>query len=161
MNRSATTTRKAHTFSSGSYLERLMGELDRASIALRLAEARERAGLTQEELGDLLHVHWRTIQNYESPRIDRIPWDRLDEWGRITDTTKEWLLHGDPGAEEASLMSELRWLPYKRSFRSFRSRRHDSKRCSPISFTTRLIRERLDLGVDREKRRAGSGQPVE
>lgn len=99
MNRSATKSRKVHTFSSGSYLERLMGELDRASIALRLAEARERAGLTQEELGDLLHVHWRTIQNYESPRIDRIPWDRLDEWGRITDTTKEWLLHGDPTAE--------------------------------------------------------------
>lgn len=77
-----------------------MAELDRAAISVRLAESREQAGLTQEEMAEVLQrngtpLHWRTVQNYESPKIDRVPWDLLDQWARITGTTKEWLLHGD------------------------------------------------------------------
>lgn len=102
MNRSATKSRKVRTFSSGTYLERLMGELDRAAIAFRLATSRQQAGLDQAELAELLNVHWRTIQNYESPKIDRIPWDRLDEWARATGVTRDWLLHGDDAAAPAT-----------------------------------------------------------
>jgi transcriptional regulator with XRE-family HTH domain len=77
-----------------------MAELDRAAISVRLAESREQAGLTQEEMAEALQrdgtpLHWRTVQNYESPKIDRVPWDLLDQWARVTGTSKEWLLHGE------------------------------------------------------------------
>jgi DNA-binding transcriptional regulator YiaG len=97
MNRSATKTRNERTFTSRAYLERLMGELDRAAICQRIGQAREEAGLTQPELADLLQppVHWRTIQTWESVRSPRVPWDRLDEIARITGRSRDWLLHGD------------------------------------------------------------------
>lgn len=94
MMSSATKTRKVRTFSSATYLTKLMAELDRASICGRIAQAREEAGLTQPELGEVLGVHWRTIQTWESIKTPRVPWDRLDEIARTTGTTKDWLLHG-------------------------------------------------------------------
>jgi transcriptional regulator with XRE-family HTH domain len=94
-NRTATKTRNVRTFSSAAYLTGLMAELDRAAISVRLAESREQAGLTQDEMADLLGVHFRSVQNYESAKVDRIPWDKLDEWARITGRTKEWVLHGN------------------------------------------------------------------
>jgi transcriptional regulator with XRE-family HTH domain len=75
-----------------------MGELDRAAICARIQQAREEAGLTQPELADLLHVHWRTVQTWESVKQPRVPWDRLDEIARATDKTKDWLLQGDERA---------------------------------------------------------------
>ena len=74
-----------------------MAELDRAAISLRIAEARDkRAGLTQPELADIIGVHWRTVQDWESPKNPTVPWDRLGEIAEATGLTKEWLLHGDP-----------------------------------------------------------------
>lgn len=84
-----------------AYLHNLMAELDRAAISLRLGESLKLAGITQQEMADLLQLHKRSIEDYTSPRISTIPLDRLDEWARITRTTKEWLLHGD----EAKLAS--------------------------------------------------------
>lgn len=72
-----------------------MGELDRAAISVRLQQSREEAGLTQPEIGELLRVHWRTVQDWESPKKRNVPFDRLDEWAAITGTAKQWLLHGD------------------------------------------------------------------
>jgi transcriptional regulator with XRE-family HTH domain len=83
-----------------------MAELDRAAIALRLAQAREEAGLTQEELAELLDLHWRTIQNYESPKVDRIPFGLLGQWAEATGVTREWLLFG----EELVAQEEVRAL---------------------------------------------------
>jgi transcriptional regulator with XRE-family HTH domain len=100
---SLTKTRKDRTFRSGPYLARLMAELDRAAISTRLGESREQAGLTQPEIADVLHVHWRTVQNWESPRDSAVPWDRLDEWAQITGRPKEWLLHGDPPESKPDL----------------------------------------------------------
>jgi len=94
---SATSSRNVRTFRGGAYVARLMAELDRAAISLRIAEARkQRAGLTQPELAELLEppVHWRTVQEWEAPN-GTVPWDRLDQIGRITGVTKEWLLHGE------------------------------------------------------------------
>lgn len=99
---SATTGTTPRKFSGGAYVARLMAELDRAAISLRIAEARkQRAGLTQPELSELLEppVHWRTVQEWESPENGTVPWDRLDQIARITGVSKEWLLHG---AEQAS-----------------------------------------------------------
>jgi transcriptional regulator with XRE-family HTH domain len=83
------------TFRSDGYLAQLMGELDRAAISLRLAQARAEVALTQSEMAELLTAHLRSIQNYESPKKHVIPFDRLEQWAQITGRTKEWLLHGD------------------------------------------------------------------
>lgn len=95
-----TKTRNVHTFSSAAYLTQLMAELDRAGICRRIAEARERAGLTQPELGDALAepAHWRSVQLWERGEKSKkgvhrwtVPWDRLDDIARITQVTKDWL----------------------------------------------------------------------
>lgn len=91
----ATTSRKVHTFRGGEYVAALMAELSRAAIAQRIATARKQAGLDQPELADLMHVHFRTIQDWESPKKQATPWDRLDELAAVTDVTKDWLLHGE------------------------------------------------------------------
>jgi transcriptional regulator with XRE-family HTH domain len=83
-----------------------MAELDRAAISLRIAEAREQAGLTQPELADLLEVHWRTVQEWESPRKDVVPWKRLDEIARAAGVTRDWLLHGDAPRESPDRVLE-------------------------------------------------------
>lgn len=75
-----------------------MTELDRTAIAKRIALARKLSGLDQREFADLLTVHWRTVQNWESPRRSAIPWDRLQEIAAVTGVTKDWLLHGEEGA---------------------------------------------------------------
>jgi transcriptional regulator with XRE-family HTH domain len=72
-----------------------MAELDRAAISRRLRIARDEVGLSRVEMAELLVLHWRTIENYESPKHRVVPFDRLEEWARITGRTKEWLLHGD------------------------------------------------------------------
>jgi transcriptional regulator with XRE-family HTH domain len=79
-------------FSSGVYLENLLAELNRAEISARIKQARTHAGLTQPELGEVLQVHWRTVQGWEGKVV---PWDRLDEIARATGKTRDWLLHGD------------------------------------------------------------------
>lgn len=72
-----------------------MGELDRAAISVRLQQTRVEAGLSQAEIADLLGVHWRTVQDWESPKKAVVPFDRLGEWAAIVKVTREWLLHGD------------------------------------------------------------------
>jgi transcriptional regulator with XRE-family HTH domain len=91
----ATTSRKVHTFRGGEYVAALMAELSRAGIAQRIATAREQAGLTQPELAEVMHVHYRTVQDWESPKKQATPWDRLDELAAVTGVRKEWLLHGE------------------------------------------------------------------
>jgi len=89
-----TKARNVRRFRGGEYVATLMAELERAAIAQRIANAREQAGLSQPELADLVHVHFRTIQDWESTKKQTTPWDRLDEIARVTGVTKEWLLHG-------------------------------------------------------------------
>lgn len=95
------------TFSSRAYLEGLMAELDRAAISQRLQQSRQRAGVTQEEMADILRVHVNSIQNYESVKQHSVPFDRLDEWAQITGVTKAWLLQGEEPTPPADL-EELR-----------------------------------------------------
>lgn len=98
---SATRTGRSRTFRAGPYLnraftaaERRMTELERAEISARIKEARLTAGLTQDELADLLDVQQRSVANYESVRV---PWRLIDKIAEVTGRTVEWLLYGrDP-----------------------------------------------------------------
>lgn len=98
-NTVATTSRNVRKFSGGEYVARLMAELSRVGIAQRIATARKQAGLSQHEFADVLGVHWRTVQDWESPKKDTTPWDHLDEIAQVTGVSRTWLLHGDHGAE--------------------------------------------------------------
>ena len=88
------------------YLARLLEEMDRAAISTRLKASREEAGVTQEEMAEILKVHVRSIQDYERPSLKTVPFDRLDEWAAATGTTKTWLLQGD-SAVESDRLAEL------------------------------------------------------
>lgn len=72
-----------------------MSELERAQISARIKEARLAAGLTQDELADLLGVQQRSVANYESVRV---PWRLLGKIAEFTGRSTEWLLYGkEPG----------------------------------------------------------------
>lgn len=100
------------TFRGGEYVANLMAELNRAAIARRVAQAREQSGLKQTELADLLHVHWRTVQNWESQAKPVVAWERMDEIARATGVEKEWLIQGDP-PEHRDLAARLDSLEAK------------------------------------------------
>lgn len=86
-----------------------MAELDRAGISVRMAQARETAGLTQPQIAELLEpkVHFRTVQDWESPKKNVVPFDRLDEWARLTNSSREWLLYGEERVTETSRLRHV------------------------------------------------------
>lgn len=106
----ATISRKVRTFRGGEYVAALMAELSRAAIAQRISRARKQAGLTQHELADVMHVHYRTVQDWESVRKEATPWDRLDELAAVTGVTRNWLLHGEDEEAVPDAESILRRL---------------------------------------------------
>lgn len=67
-------------------------------ICARIKQARKAAGLTQEDMANLLNVTTRAYQNYER---DRVPFRSLGKIANLTNVTQEWLLHGAPA--EATL----------------------------------------------------------
>lgn len=85
-----------------------MAELSRVGIAQRIQRAREEAGLKQRELAELLFVHVRSVQGWESQKTPHIPWDRLGEIAAALGTSKEWLIHGHPQEEVAESVLRLR-----------------------------------------------------
>lgn len=65
-------------------------------IGARIAQARREAGgMSQQELGDLIHprVSVRSIQAYEAG--DTIPYRYLRELERVLGRPAAWFLHGD------------------------------------------------------------------
>ncbi len=87
-----------------------MTELDRAAITGRIAKAREESGLKQHELADVMDVHVRTVQNWESKAHPIVPWERLGEIADVTGVSREWILRGEheEGAvSRESLLSRL------------------------------------------------------
>jgi transcriptional regulator with XRE-family HTH domain len=70
----------------------LVSDLHPQLISDRIRQAREEAGLTQQELADLLGFHKRTIENYEHGRV---PWRELSRLARTLDKSVEWFLRGD------------------------------------------------------------------
>jgi transcriptional regulator with XRE-family HTH domain len=90
-----------------------MAELDRAGISARMGQSLKQAGLTQPEIADLMLVHFRTVQEWVSPKRKVVPFDRIDEWARLTNVSREWLLYGEEAEDTdrlAAIEEELRGL---------------------------------------------------
>lgn len=85
------------------YLAKLLEDMDRAAISTRLQTSRKEAGVTQNEMAEILSVHVRSIQDYEDPKKKTVPFDQLDVWAAATGVTKTWLLQGDEAVESDRL----------------------------------------------------------
>lgn len=77
------------------HTRRLLREmaLDDAAVIARTREARELAGLTQEEVADALERHINTVRNWE--KSIRVPMGMLNQLASVLNVTPEWILHGD------------------------------------------------------------------
>jgi transcriptional regulator with XRE-family HTH domain len=72
-----------------------------AAVGERIKQARQEAGLTQDELADLVGIGMRQIQYYEAGESD--PYRRINKIAEVTNTTAGWLLHGEvPVSEPAA-----------------------------------------------------------
>lgn len=78
----------SHTFRTFATLD----EREEREICARIKQARIEAGLTQQQVSDLLHIEKRTYQNYEDYRV---PFRSLEQIGSVLGKPKEWLLYGD------------------------------------------------------------------
>ena len=75
-----------------------MEEFAAKEIGERIAEARRLAnGMTQEQLGDLVGVSTRSIQDYEAGVT--IPWKHMLAIARVTKARVDWLVHGSEEAD--------------------------------------------------------------
>lgn len=72
---------------------------DLAGVGDRIRQARQEAGLTQDELSDLIGVGMRQVQYYESGESN--PYRTLRRIAEATGKSVGWLLHGDPVTEPA------------------------------------------------------------
>lgn len=98
----ATKIRNVRTFTSQAYLAGLFTEMDHAQISLRIRQARKEAGYrSREDLADVMQVHPRTIENWENPKNQNVPYDRMDELADVLNVGKRWLLHGEEGSRSA------------------------------------------------------------
>jgi transcriptional regulator with XRE-family HTH domain len=83
----------------------LLNVFEPQEIGDRIKRARERAGLTQEELGDLIGVSTRQVQNYEAGESKQ--YSRLKQIAAVVGTTPEALLHGDDAATTGASPGQL------------------------------------------------------
>lgn len=67
-------------------------------LAQRIREAREAAGLTQEQFAPLLGISLRTLTRYESGETQRISTDMLLKVARVTGKTVGFFLAEATGA---------------------------------------------------------------
>src|SRR5574338_571235 len=87
-------------------------------VGIRIAEARETAGLTQKELAEKIGMSERTILNYETGTTS--PWGKLREIAAVLDADHAWLAAGeasslnhdgpDVGEELEAMREELRTI---------------------------------------------------
>lgn len=78
------------------------------SLGERIAQARRDAGLTQDQLADLIGVKMRQVQNYEAGDSD--PYRKISQIAAATAVSVEWLRRGGPREEPAGVGEELRRL---------------------------------------------------
>jgi transcriptional regulator with XRE-family HTH domain len=71
----------------------LLNVFEPEEIGARIKDARERAGLRQEDLADLIGMSTRQVQNYEAGMSKQ--YSKLKGIAEATGATVEWLLHGD------------------------------------------------------------------
>jgi transcriptional regulator with XRE-family HTH domain len=75
-------------------------EKDLTGLGARIREARMAAGLTQDELSDLVGVGMRQIQYYEAGTSN--PYRTLRRIAEATNRSVGWFLHGDAPTELAA-----------------------------------------------------------
>ncbi len=71
----------------------LLNVFEPEEIGDRIRQAREQAGLRQEDLADLIGMSTRQVQNYEA--ADSKPYAKLRAIAGATGVSVEWLLQGD------------------------------------------------------------------
>jgi transcriptional regulator with XRE-family HTH domain len=71
----------------------LLSVFEPVDIGARIATARKEAGLTQEELADLVGVSTRSLQGYEAGEV--VPYRHMARLSEVTRREVAWLLHGD------------------------------------------------------------------
>lgn len=97
-NLSATETRNLQTLL-------LLSVFEPHDIGARIASARKQAGLTQEELGDLVGVSTRSLQGYEAGHI--VPYRHLGKISEVVNRPVGWLLHGEEAEDDPSNAERL------------------------------------------------------
>jgi transcriptional regulator with XRE-family HTH domain len=95
---SATTVRNLRTLL-------LLNVFEPEEIGDRIKQARERAGLRQEDLADLIGMSTRQVQNYEAG--DSKQYAKLKAIAGATGTSVEWLLRGEPVEDDEVTSSEV------------------------------------------------------
>ena len=83
----------------------LLSVFEPQDIGARIATARKEAGLTQEDLADLVGVSTRSLQGYESGEV--VPYRHI---GKISETLQRpaaWFLHGEAAEDEATNAERL------------------------------------------------------
>lgn len=100
-------TRKKLTATEGRNLRTLLllSVFEPEDIGARIAAARKEAGLTQEELADLVGVSTRSLQGYESGAV--IPYRHMAKIADVAQRPVAWLLHGDEAEDEATNSERL------------------------------------------------------
>lgn len=83
----------------------LLSVFEPEDIGARIAAARKEAGLTQEELADLVSVSTRSLQGYESG--DVVPYRHMGKIGEVVGRSVSWLLHGEASEDEATNAERL------------------------------------------------------
>lgn len=64
---------------------------DKTIIGLRIKQAREEKGLTQEELGKALGMNKSTVQRYETAKIEKIKLPVIEAMAQILNVNPDWL----------------------------------------------------------------------
>ena len=88
------------------------GKVDLSTVGGRIIHARKQAGISQEELAELIGTSKRSMQAYEADEV--VPYRKLNELSEILNVTKAWILHGDaaeqPVGDVAKVLGEIRDL---------------------------------------------------
>lgn len=77
----------------------LMSVFEPEAIGQRIAQARKEAGLTQEELGDVVGLATRTVQNHEAGAT--APYKHLRAYASVLGRDPSWFIHGEDAARLA------------------------------------------------------------
>lgn len=83
----------------------LLSVFEPEDIGARIAQARREAGLTQEDLGDLVGVSTRSLQGYESG--DVVPYRHIGKLSDVLQRPAAWFLHGEATEDEATNSERL------------------------------------------------------
>ncbi|SRR6266511_6071168 len=79
---------------------------DLAEVGRRIAQARNAAGFTQEELANALGVTRRSVQGYEAGHV--APFRHLDRLSELLGRSTGWFLLEEPAASNEALQEALR-----------------------------------------------------